>query len=285
MLRPFVGLALLGYGLLVLLGLLPHDAPVAGATALVLGALLLAWGLPDVVAPRTAIVAVLGLVCVAGVTVYNVVAGSGLGRPEWAILAYGLVLLVAAPFLHLRLRRFDVASVVGWSFPLLLAPLALFALDAGVSDDGGAAADPVVQALVVRPTAAGLELTGTPVERTDSTLAVATPRGTLSLGVGFVCAGLYPMVLFGGVLALHAWRTRPPMGRLAAWASLGLGGLWLLNLVRLMVLTRVGIAHGGEALQTAHAHLGWVLFVAFMAAFWALALRKAAPPSPRPSVG
>lgn len=275
MLRPLVGLTLAGYGLLVLLGLLPHDAPLAGATAFVLGALLLAWGLPDVVAPRTGIVAGLGVACVAGVTVYNVAAGSGLGRPEWAILGYGVALLVAAPFLHLRLRRFDVASVVGWSFPLLLAPLALFALDAGVSDGGGAAADPVVQAMVVAPTAAGLELTGTPVERTGSTLMVATPRGELSLGVGFVCAGLYPMVLFTGVLALHAWRTRPPARRLAGWAAAGLGGLWLLNLARLVILTRVGIAQGAEALQTVHAHLGWVLFAAFMAVFWAAALRKA----------
>lgn len=276
MLRPLLGLALAGYGLLVLLGLLPHDAPLAGATAFVLGALLLAWGLPDVVAPRTAIVAGLGIACVAGVTVYNVLAGSGLGRPEWAILGYGLALLVAAPFLHLRLQRFDVASVVGWSFPLLLAPLALFAVDAGVSDDGGAATDPVVQALVVAPTAAGLELTGTDVERTDSTLMVATSRGQLSLGVGFVCAGLYPMVLFAGVLALHAWRTRPPLRRLAVWAALGLGGLWFVNLVRLVILTRVGIARGAEALQATHAHLGWILFAAFMVVFWATALRRPA---------
>lgn len=279
MLRPLVGLALVGYGLLVLLGLLPHDAPLAGATAFVLGALLLAWGLPDVVAPRTGIVAAIGVACIAGVTVYNVVARSGLGRPEWAILGYGLALLVAAPFLHLRLRRFDVASVVGWSFPILLAPLALFALDAGVSDDGGAAADPVVQALVVAPTAAGLELTGTPVQRTDSTLLVATPRGQLSLGVGFVCAGLYPMILFAGVLALHAWRTRPPARRLAMWAVTGIGGLWLVNLLRLVILTRVGIARGADALQAVHAHLGWVLFAAFMAMFWATALRPARAPA------
>lgn len=272
MLRPLLGLALVGYGLLILLGLLPHDAPAAGAAAFVLGALLLAWGLPDVVAPRTAIVAGIGLACVAGVTLYNVWAGSGLGKPELAILGYGVVLLSAAPFLHLRLARFDVASLVGWSFPLLLAPLAVFALDAAVSQ-GGNAADPIVQALVVTPTAHGLDWTGTPVRQSGSNLVVATPRGSLSLGIGLVCAGLYPMVLFGGVLGLHAWRTRPRPGRLALWLVTGLGGLWLVNLARLQVLAHVGIARGGGMLQAVHANVGWLFFAAFMALFWAVVLR------------
>lgn len=273
MLRPLVGLGLAGYGLLVLVGLLPHDAPLAGAAASGLGALLLAWGLPGVAAPRTAVVAVLGVGCVAGVTLYNVATGSGLAPPERAILGYGLALLVAAPFLHVRWRRLDVASPVGWSFPLVLAPLALFAVDGALSDGGGGPVDPIVQAAVVAPTAAGLELAGTPVERDGSTLRLATPRGSLSLGVGLVCAGLYPMVLFAGVLGVHAWRVRPPAVRLAAWALAGTAGLWLLNLVRLLILARVGITRGPGDLQAVHAHLGWILFAAFMAAFWALALR------------
>ncbi len=274
MLRPLLGLALLGYGLLVLLGVLPHDAAVAGIAAAVLGALLLAWGLPDGVAPRTAIVAGLGLCCIVGVTAYNLWAGSGLAAPELAILGYGVALLCAAPFLHLRLARLDVASVVGWSFPLLLAPLAVYALDAGLSH-GGNAADPVVEALVVKPTAQGLEWTGTPTHQDGTTLVVGTPRGTLSLGVGLVCAGLYPMVLFGGIVGLHAWRTRPAPARLALWVAAGLGGLWLVNLLRLVVLARIGIAEGGGPLQAVHAHIGWAFFAAFMALFWALVLRKA----------
>jgi exosortase/archaeosortase family protein len=95
------------------------------------------------------------------------------------------------------------------------------------------------------------------------------------MGIGLVCAGLYPMVLFGGVLALHAWRTKPPLRRLAGWAASGIGGLWLLNLVRLIVLTRVGISRGAAVLQQTHANIGWVLFALFMAAFWALVLRRA----------
>jgi exosortase/archaeosortase family protein len=57
----------------------------------------------------------------------------------------------------------------------------------------------------------------------------------------------------------------------------GLAGLWLLNVVRLVVLTRIGIRWGMAALQTAHANLGWILFCGFMAAFWWVVLRHTGP--------
>jgi exosortase/archaeosortase family protein len=82
------------------------------------------------------------------------------------------------------------------------------------------------------------------------------------------------MVLFGGVLGLHAWRVKPPRRQLALWLAAGLGGLWLVNLARLHVLARVGIAQGGPMLQAVHANIGWALFAAFMAVFWALVLRR-----------
>jgi exosortase/archaeosortase family protein len=192
-----------------------------------------------------------------------------------SIVAYGTLLMAAAPTLHRSLGRLPVATLVGWSFPVVLAPLSLFALNALLSSPGsGAAAAPLVEGLVVAPTAAALRLLGTPVEQMGSSLLLATPRGSLSLGVGLVCAGLYPAVLFTGLVGLHAWREglRPPA--IAGCLAAGLAGLWLLNVVRLVALTQVGIHWGMAALQTAHANLGWILFCAFMAAFWAVVLRR-----------
>jgi hypothetical protein len=40
-----------------------------------------------------------------------------------------------------------------------------------------------------------------------------------------------------------------------------------------VALTRIGVAYGMDALQTAHANLGWLSFAAFMAVFWRFALR------------
>lgn len=294
MLRPLLGLALAGYGLLVLLRLVPHESAVAGALALAVGVAFLALGLPRVAAPRAPIVLAAGLALTAGVLAYNALRASSLSPPELAIAAYGAALAASSAWI----ARPRVATAVGWSFAVVLAPLALFALNGVLSASGagaagtagagggGDAADPLVHALVVQPSAAVLRATGTEADVQGNALVVATPRGTLSLGVGLVCAGLYPMVLFGGVVALHAWRTRPPATRLAAWVGGGLAGLWALNLLRIVAVTRVGIAWGPGALQTFHAHIGWILFGGFMAAFWTLVLRRTADaPSPTGTSG
>lgn len=287
-LRTLAGLGLLGYGLLVLLQVLPHDAPVAGVLSLVLGAALLILGRvrqpADAPAPRTVkrgrYVAMLGAFMVLGLIAYNVAAGSGFSVTEWAILAYGVALIGAAPYLGRRIGRLDVGTAVAWSFPILLAPLAMYAINGVLSQGTGAtAADPVVNALVVRPTALMMALLGSPVALTGNNMVMQTPRGTLVLGVGLVCAGLYPMVLFIGLVAMHGWQQHVPGRRLAAYLGLGLATLWLLNVVRIVILTHVGRKWGGAALQTTHAHLGWVLFAVFMVAFWALVLRRGEEPS------
>ena len=284
-LRPLVGLMLAGYGVLVLAGVLPHDSPLAGLASLLAGVAVLAFGLPAVGAPRAQVVAGLGCACVGGVAGYALATRDGLGLAEAAIVAYGLLLMAAAPNLRREVgvgdRRMGVSTLVGWSFPVVLAPLSLFALNAALSSgESGAAAAPIVERLVVAPTAWALRWLGTPVERIGSTLLLATPRGSLSLGVGLVCAGLYPAVLFGGLVGLHAWRSRMPPRSIALVLAAGLAGLWVLNLLRLVLLTKIGVRWGMAALQTAHANLGWILFCAFMAAFWAVVLRRAGPPLP-----
>jgi len=282
-LRPLVGLMMAGYGALVLAGVLPHDAPWAGAASLALGLLALGVGLPAVGAPRARLVALLGCACVGGVVGYALARRSGLSLPEWAIVGYGVALQAASLGLDRKVGRTDVATLVGWSFPVLLAPLALFSLNAGLSaGHGGTAAAPVVQALVVAPTAWTLRLLGTPAQRIGSTLVLATPRGPLALGVGLVCAGLYPAVLFGGLVGFQAWSSKMPLRRAAPLLASGLAGLWALNVVRVVVLARVGIAWGMAALQAAHANLGWISFAGFMALFWWLALRRTTDPPGTP---
>lgn len=281
-LRSLLGLLLAGYGLLVLLGLVAHESPIAGLLSLAAGAAILAFGLPKVRVRRGRWVAALGGALAAGTLAVNALRHSGLGLPEWGLVAYGAALLLSAPFLHRRLGRFEVSSLVGWSFPLLLAPMLLFAANALVSSpQAGSGASGLVGALVVGPTAIGLTLLGTPVHVVGQNLLLETPRGGLTLGVGLVCAGLYPMVLFLGLVGLHAWQTRMPGPRLAATLLLGLAGLWVVNILRLVILARIGIAWGPAALQTAHAHMGWILFALFMAGFWFVVLRKWEPkPAP-----
>jgi exosortase/archaeosortase family protein len=289
-LRVPAGAALLGYGLLVVTGVLPHDAPVAGAASLLLGALLLLPGLPEVRTHRAQpgrgppnlrrhAVAVLGAGAVGGVLAWEAWTGTGFSTPELLLLAYGAALLLAARHLDARLRSMPVATLVGWSFPLLLAPLLLFSLNAVASSGTGTtAASPLINLFLVKPTAWGLALLGTPNEVVGNNLLMETRRGSLAVAIGLVCAGLYPMVLFGGILALHGWQHRVPPKRLAAYLAGGLLGLWVFNLLRLVTLAKVGVEWGAGALTFWHAHLGWILFALFMTVFWAVVLRKVEAP-------
>lgn len=277
-LRSLLGLALTGYGLLVLLGLLAHEAPLAGLASLILGLALLARGVPAVPIHRASLVAVLGIAAVGGVLVYNHATRSSLSLPEWGILAYGISLIAASRCLEARLGRVGVTTLVAWSFPLLFAPLVLYALRGIIAGPAGphaeSLADPIISATLVAPLSTTLSWMGMPTTTVGNNLVIPTSEGTLTLGVGLICAGIYPAVLLVGVIGLHAWRNRLRPRLIGLYLSVGLVGVYLVNLLRLVLLAHVGAYWGGQRLQTAHAHLGWVLFALFMIAFWFLLVRR-----------
>ncbi|HEX2021546.1 MAG TPA: exosortase/archaeosortase family protein [Candidatus Thermoplasmatota archaeon] len=276
------GVLLAGQGALVATGVLDHEAPRAVGVALVaLGvglALLGAW--PRIRVARRGVVRALGASCVAGVLGYNLATSSGLAPPEWAILLYGAGLVLSSFHLDRRVLRTDVGTLVAYSFPLLLAPLALYALNAALAAQAGAT--PLswyVRHLLAAPMAVGLGALGVDAALAGDTVRIATERGPLYLTVGVVCAGLYAAVLFLGVFALFAWQSRTRGMRLAAYLAVGLVGLHFANVLRLILLGWVGHRWGGEALQTAHEHAGWVLFVAWSLLFWAVVLRRLEGPA------
>lgn len=278
LLRSLLGLTLVGYGLLVLLRVIAHEALLAGAVSLGIGALLLLPGMPAIQVRRASLVALLGLGALVGVVGYNLFVGSGFSGPEWGLLLYGAALIAASKYLDADIGRFKVGTLVGWSFPLLFAPLFLFALNAVLTGPSGLEAerfaDPIIGALFVAPMAFGLNLFGTPATVFANNIIIETSRGSLVLGVGLVCAGLYPMVLFLGVLGLHAWQTGLPRKLLGIYLGIGLVGLYLTNLLRLLILAKVGEMWGGAMLQSVHAHIGWILFALFMVVFWVVVVRR-----------
>ena len=287
--RLLAGLLLAGQGLLVVTRVLDHEAPLlVGWAALLLGLLLVAWGrLPTLPSTRGSssplrawFVAGLGALAVLGIVGYNALRGSTMGVPELAILAYGVALLVAAPLLERRVLGQDVGTLVAFSFPLVLAPLSLYAVNAALASR--MAETPLawyIQATLVTPMAAGLRLLGLDAMMFGDTVRLVTPRGSLFLSVGVVCAGLYASVLFLGVFALFAWERRTPPMRLAAYLAVGLLGLHLANVLRLILLGFVGYKWGGEALQAFHQHAGWVLFLLWSVGFWAVVLRRLEGPA------
>lgn len=276
--RALVGLILVGYGLLILSGVLAHESWVAGILSLGLGILIARTSIPPLQLRRGRLIAGLGASIVVGVVGYNLVQGSAMSLPEWAIAAYGAGLVAASPFLSRSWGRVEVGTLVAWSFPLVFAPLMVFALNATLSTPAsGAAAAPYVIVLIVWPTVWALRVLGTPSRLVDDSVIMETDRGLLVVDIGLVCAGLYPMVLFGGIVALHAWRVGLRPKEFAKILGAGLVGLWFVNLLRLVALARVGVEWGPRALTQAHANLGWLLFAAFMLVFCLVFLRDPGP--------
>lgn len=271
------GLLLAGQGLLVVLGVLDHETPRPVAWLLVvLGAAIVAWGgLPALRLGRARLVLALGLVAAGGVLAYNLLAGSGFAPAEWAILGYGALLALASRHLDRRVGPTDVGTLVAYSFPLVLAPLSLFALNAATTSGWGES--PLrwyIRWLLVLPMSGLLHASGLDVSVLGDTVRLATPGGPLFLTVGVVCAGLYAGALFLGVFGLFAWQQKTPPRRLAAYLALGLAGIHVANVLRLALLAWVGYRWGGEALQDFHQHAGWLLFLAWMVLFWWLVLRR-----------
>jgi len=271
-----LGLVLAGQGLLVVTRVLDHEAPLpVGFAILLLGLLILALAAPrgalaGASSPaRARVVLLIGALAVCGILAYNLLRNSTLGAPEVAILAYGLALMGASR----RLDRFG--RYVAYSFPLVLAPLSLYALNAALV--AGLGATPLsfyIRYGLVAPMAGALSIFGSDVGVLGDTVSLGTARGTLFLTVGVVCAGLYAGALFLGVFALFAWESDTRGWRLAAYLGLGLAGLHVANVLRLILLAMVGERYGGEALQRFHQHAGWVLFLAWAILYWWLVLRR-----------
>lgn len=274
-----LGLALAGQGLLVVTRVLDHEAPLPVGFAILIAGLALLFlvaprgGRARGVSPaRARLVLALGALAAGGIVGYNLIRGSTLGGPEVAILAYGFALMAAS-------RRLDLfGRYVAYSFPLVLAPLSLYAMNAAILSGFGATPLALyIQHGLVTPMAAALSLFGMDVAVIGDTVRLGTERGALFLTVGVVCAGLYAGALFLGVFALFAWESETRGWRLAAYLALGLVGLHVANVLRLILLAIIGQRYGGQALQAFHRHAGWVLFLAWAILFWWLVLRRFEP--------
>lgn len=275
------GLLSLGQGLLVVLGVLDHEAPlVVGAALLLVGAVLVvpsfsSAGAATVAPGRARLVATLGLALVVGLLAYNVARASTLSAPEVSLVGYGALLALAAPWLGARAGPVRVGTLVAYSFPLVLVPLGMWAVNAAIEAGvGGTPLDLYVRYGLVAPMAGALSALGVGVRSIGETVALATPRGEMFLTVGVVCAGLYATAIFLGIFALFAWEQRVPPKRLAAYLAVGLVGLHVANVARLVLLAVVGERWGAAALQDFHRHAGWVLFLAWTLLFWAVVLRR-----------
>jgi exosortase/archaeosortase family protein len=288
--RAYVGLAVLGGGLSILVGAAPHEDPLVGLALAAFGATLVATAprLPAIARLPPAAVATAGTALVLAIAANAAWRHDALDLPKAAILALGLALAACAPLLArgatlpLGRRRVPLATLVASLLPALGAPLLAWGVQALFKGSFGTTPiELFVRVALLVPLAAFLRVLGLAPHVQGQTIEYLTPRGPLSLEVGAACSGVQAMALFAGVLALFLAAERPGGRRLAIWSCIGLLGVYAANLLRLAVLTLVGYAWGPDALLRVHAEAGWMFFVAWAMLFAWLARRSGtARPAP-----
>lgn len=278
-----LGLASLGEGLFILFRVVPHESPLLGAGLAAVGALLLRFTpLPRISRlPRWPLV-VGGLAAAGVVVAWNVLRGMPWIAPKVAIVAFGLALAAAAPLVS----RPRVANVVAWSIPLVGAPLVVWGLQAlsAATVAGMTPMELFIEHGLLAPMSTALALLGYHPETFGQRIRFDTQQGgRMTLLVGVACSGLQAMGLFGGILLVYVLADKPGFRRGLLWCAIGLFGVYAVNVARLVSLAVVGSAYGDDALQWAHANLGWMFFVAWSGLFAWMAMRprrRAAPGTP-----
>lgn len=269
-----LGLASLGEGLFILFRVVPHESPLLGAGLAAVGALLLRFTpLPRVARlPRWPLV-VGGLSAALFVVAWNVARGMPWVAPKIAIVVFGIAIAAASALV--RIPR--VANVVAWSIPLVGAPLTVWGLQAisAATVSGMTPMELFIEHALLAPMSAALALLGYHPETIGQRIQFDTQQGgRMTLLVGVACSGLQAMGLFGGILLVYVLADKPGFRRGLLWCTIGLLGVYVVNVVRLVSLALVGSAYGTDALEWAHANLGWVFFVAWSGLFAWMAMGR-----------
>lgn len=281
----FLGLALLGWGLAILVGVVPHEDLLVGAGLATFGAALVASArrVPDLPAMPAWLAWTLAGLLALGPLAYGAAFRTGFDAPKLAMVATGLALAACAPRLRARVRlplrgrpEATVSTLAASLAAVLGAPLAVYAVQAGFEAAfGSTPVEAFLRVALLWPMVGLLTLLGWAPHLDGQVLAYDAAAGRIEVEVGAACSGIQAMALFAVLLALFLLVERPPGRRMALLAAVGLGGVYVANLLRLALLMAVGHAWGVEALMRAHAEAGWVLFVAWALAFAAFARRRA----------
>ncbi|MEA3201758.1 MAG: hypothetical protein QOE90_3186 [Thermoplasmata archaeon] len=269
--RAVIGLATLGQGLLIVTRVVPHESFLVGSI-LALGGVLLLWraNMPRLERlPAKALVAALGAGIALGVLAYDVWKASPLDAPKLVIIGLGLGTALATCLGDRRiLGAAPVASWILWSIPLAWGPLVVWAAQGAMKTAWGTTPlESFTHYALLLPLAGVLSILGHAPSLQGSVITYGTPRGPIALEVGVACSGVQAMALFAGLVGVLLAVERPPFWKGLVWCVVGLAGVYVVNVLRLVSISLVGARWGIHALEVFHQNAGWVFFLAWTAIF------------------
>ena len=105
----------------------------------------------------------------------------------------------------------------------------------------------------------------------------APGRAPIVLDVGGPCTGLQGIIAFGMLSTMTLLDFKPRMSRVVPIFAIGFVGAFLINIVRLLVMFLTYEFTSLDVAATAHIYLGYLVFVAWVVAFWAVSFRFFSP--------
>lgn len=109
-------------------------------------------------------------------------------------------------------------------------------------------------------------------------VSMATPNGApLLLEVSGGCTGVQGILAFGALSTMTLLDLKPKLSRMIPIFAIGFLGAFLINVVRLLVVFLSYEYAGADVGAAMHQYLGYLIFILWVVAFWALAFRYLSP--------
>lgn len=123
-----------------------------------------------------------------------------------------------------------------------------------------------------------LSATGISARASGEIVSMSTSSGSpILLDVRSGCTGLEGILAFALLSTLTLLDFRPRLARIIPIFTLGFAGAFLINILRLLVEFLTYEYGGVSAGGTVHVYLGYLVFIAWVVAFWAIAFRFLGP--------
>ena len=112
-------------------------------------------------------------------------------------------------------------------------------------------------------------------------VSMSTANGSpILLDVGGPCTGIQGIIAFGMLSTMALLDVKPAMSRLIPIFALGFAGAFLINIVRLLLMFLTYEFTSLDVAITLHIYVGYIVFIAWVVVFWAIAFRYLVPPRP-----
>ncbi len=106
------------------------------------------------------------------------------------------------------------------------------------------------------------------------TILLNTPRGALPVLFDAGCIGIYSLIIFSIIIVVTMLETSVDRRTKLLWSLMGLIGVFVLNIIRLLIVVASMYFYGWDFGQSVHQVIGYILFLSWVAVFLLLFTKR-----------